>query len=65
MSVFCSRSHNYFQWQSRDQKPKSLGFQSRTLSNTTNVQFHSSEVFLFVFPFSKFLEVKHSFGDQI
>lgn len=60
MSVFCSRSHSYFQWQSRDQKPKSLGFQSRTLSNTTN----SSEVFLFVFPSSKFLEVKHSFGDQ-
>lgn len=36
-----------------------------TFSNTTTVQFHSAEVFLFVFPSSKFLEVKHSFEDQI
>lgn len=63
--VSCSRSHNYFQWQNQDQKPKSPGFQSHTLSNTTNVQFHSCEVFLFVFLSSKFLEINCSFGDQV
>lgn len=65
MSVLCSRSHSYFQWQNQDQKSTSLGFQSCPLSNTTNVQFHSPQVFLFVFLSSKFLEINHSLGIQI
>lgn len=62
-SMLCSRSHSYFQGQNQDQKPKSLGFQSHTLSNITNAQFYSED-FLFVFPTSKFLEIKHSFGES-
>ena len=64
-SVLCSRSHSYFQWQSQAQKPKSLGLQSHALSNTTNAQLHSSEVFLFVFPSSQLLEINRSLENQI
>lgn len=40
-------------------------FPIRTFSNTTTIQFHSSEVFLFVFPSSKFLEVKQFLGSNL